>query len=298
MSEIQKAIDAIGRLQPTKWWIHETMVCRTTNIRPWDGKSVRQWLTLVLLSIKKSYIGNKKEGIKTGLPAIDVLSRESNQLSIHCLQHGKGEPFSTTGDLKATKASVIQIPRYFSFGTDVIDIKIQMSILRSVTGKDPNLDPATAIKRASLWKGWYLRTPNNSRQFVLQHLPAIAREYAHAWGLAELIADDDAIPPRLLQQIGDQIRSLLHYSNTAPVARLRNGDAVRVPLDESSMTMNNKAGSPSADDDAQPSPPKRRRRESSLPSPGALPSSLKASELKDTSVNELAAIEHCLWLLQ
>jgi hypothetical protein len=128
----------------------------------------------------------------------------------------------------------------FSFGTDVIDIEIQMSILRSVTDKDPNLDPAAAIKRASLWKGWYLRTPNDSRQFLLQHLPAIACEYAHTWGLAELIADDDAIPPRLLQQIGDQIRSLLHYSNTTPVARLRNGDAVRVPLDESSTTMNNK----------------------------------------------------------
>jgi hypothetical protein len=68
---------------------------------------------LVLLLIKKNYIGNKKEGIKTGLPAIGVLSRESNQLSVHCLQHGKGEPFLTAGDLKATKASVIQVPRYF-----------------------------------------------------------------------------------------------------------------------------------------------------------------------------------------
>jgi hypothetical protein len=62
--------------------------------------------------------------------------------------------------------------------------------------------------------------------------------------------------------------------------------------------MKNKADSPPADDNVQPSPPKRRWHESSLPLPSALPRSLKALELKDTSVNELAAIEHCLWLLQ
>jgi hypothetical protein len=75
------------------------------------------------------------------------------------------------------------------------------------------------------------------------------------------------------------------------VAQLRNSGAV--PLESSRMK-----SSPRADDDAQPSPPKRRWRESSLPLPSALPSSLKASELKDTSINKLAAIEHCLWLLQ
>jgi hypothetical protein len=83
------------------------------------------------------------------------------------------------------------------------------------------------------------------------------------------------------------------------VAQLRNSGAI--PLESSTLelsTLENKADSPPADDDAQPSPPKRRRRESGLPLPSALPCSLKALELKDTSVNELAAIEHCLWLLQ
>jgi hypothetical protein len=124
------------------------------------------------------------------------------------------------------------------------------------------------------------------------HLPAIARDYIHVWELDELlVVEEDMIPQRLLHQIGDQIRSLIHYSNKARVARLRNSGAV--PLESSIMK-----SSPPADDDAQPSPPKRRRRESNLPSPSALPSSLKASELKDTSINKLAAIEHCLWLLQ
>jgi hypothetical protein len=108
-----------------------------------------------------------------------------------------------------------------------------------------------------------------------------------------LVVEEDVIPQSLLHQIGDQIRSLIHYSNKAPVAQLRNSDDV--PLESSRM----KSSPPAAiGDDAQPSPPKRRRCESSLQSSSALPSSLKASELKDTSINEMAAIEHCLWLLQ
>jgi hypothetical protein len=28
MSEIRNQIDAMGQIKPTKWWIHETMVCK------------------------------------------------------------------------------------------------------------------------------------------------------------------------------------------------------------------------------------------------------------------------------
>jgi hypothetical protein len=131
MWKIRPHIDSIGRVKATSWWIHETRVCKMIDIRPRDDKAVRQWLTLVISSLKKSYIGNKKDGISTGLPAtIDLMSSESNELSIHCLEHGNKESFSTTGDSKATKTSVTAQPRYFSFGTDVIiDLKIQMSIL-------------------------------------------------------------------------------------------------------------------------------------------------------------------------
>jgi len=61
MTEIQNAIASIERIKPSKWWIHETVVCKMTSIRPRDGKAVRQWLTLVLSSLKKSYTGNKKD---------------------------------------------------------------------------------------------------------------------------------------------------------------------------------------------------------------------------------------------
>jgi hypothetical protein len=93
MSEIRKIVDAIGGIKATKWWVHESVVCKMSNIRPREGKAIRQWLTLVLLSLKKSYIGNKKDGIKTGRPAIDLKSRESNELNIHCLEHGQRELF-------------------------------------------------------------------------------------------------------------------------------------------------------------------------------------------------------------
>jgi hypothetical protein len=110
MSEIRKVINAIGRTKPTKWWIHETVVCKTTNVQAWDGMSVRQWLTLVILAIKKSYIGNKSDKIKTGCPAVDLMSSERNELNIHCIVHGKAESFSTKGDLKATKSTVNRVP--------------------------------------------------------------------------------------------------------------------------------------------------------------------------------------------
>jgi hypothetical protein len=113
MTEFQKSIDSILRTNPTKWWIHETVLCKTTNIRARDGKSVRQWLTLILSSIKKSYIGNKKDGISTGYPAIDLMSSQINQFGIHCLQHGDTTLFSTAGDLSTTKTSVTAKPRYF-----------------------------------------------------------------------------------------------------------------------------------------------------------------------------------------
>jgi hypothetical protein len=227
-------------------------------------------------------------------------SRESNELNIHCLEHGQRELFFTTGDLKAAETTVTAVPRYFSFGQDVIDIKLQMSILRSVTGEDPYLDRETAINRGSLWKGWYLNKARESRQFVLHHLPIIARKYVHVWGLEFILVDDnDVISQHFLRQIDDQIRKLIHYSNQAPVAQLRTSGAL--PMD-SSTTKNpsrtkNKANLPPEVE----SPPKRIRRASSLllPNlPGALPSSLKAVELKDITLNELAAVEHCLWLLQ
>ena len=116
MTEFQKSIDCFARIKPTQWWIHETIVCKMTNIGPRDGKSVRQWLTLIISSLKKSYTGNKKDGISTGFPGIDLMSSQINQFGIHCLQHGDKFSFSTTGDLKATKASVNAYPRYFSSG--------------------------------------------------------------------------------------------------------------------------------------------------------------------------------------
>jgi hypothetical protein len=181
------------------------------------------------------------------------------------------------------------VPRYFSFGADdvvVIDIKIQMSILRFVTGEDTHLDAVTASQRSSLWKGWYLKyPPRESRQFILNHLPDVARQHGHVWGLRAGV-EDEVIGESTLVFIRDQIRDLINCSNQAPVAQVR---------------IRNKTDRPAEDkeDDLQPSPPKRTRQgpHSLLSSPQALPSSLKISELKETRVNELAAIEHCLWLL-
>jgi hypothetical protein len=65
--------------------------------------------------------------------------RESNELNILCLEHGQRKPFLTMGDLKAAE-TVTAVPRYFTFGADVVDIEMQMLILRSVTGEDTYFD--------------------------------------------------------------------------------------------------------------------------------------------------------------
>jgi hypothetical protein len=80
-------------------------------------------------------------------------SSESNELNIHFLEHSQREPFLTTGDLKTAGTTATAVPRYFSFGADVVDIKMHVSILRSVTGEDPYLDQETAFNRSSLWEG-------------------------------------------------------------------------------------------------------------------------------------------------
>jgi hypothetical protein len=66
--------------------------------------------------IEKSHIGNKKDGRSTGYPAIDLMSSESNELSIHCLEHNQGKLFSSTGDLKVTKTAATAKPICISFG--------------------------------------------------------------------------------------------------------------------------------------------------------------------------------------
>jgi hypothetical protein len=86
-------------------------VQKMTKIGFRDGKSVQQWLTFVLLSLQKSYIGNKKDGILTGHPAIDLKASESYTLGIHCCMYGQYRPMSTAGDLKATNTSVNVWPR-------------------------------------------------------------------------------------------------------------------------------------------------------------------------------------------
>jgi hypothetical protein len=92
MSEIQKIVDAIGRLKANKWWIHEDAMQ--------DGKYLTNGrhgcLTMADLGPglpEKSYIGHKKDGIKTGRPTLDLYSRESNELNIYGLEHGQGKSF-------------------------------------------------------------------------------------------------------------------------------------------------------------------------------------------------------------
>ena len=181
--------------------------------------------------------------------------------------------------MSTTKTSVTAKPRYFSSGAHVIDIKTQMSILQSVTGKDPYLDPVIATSRASLWKGWYSKQAIDSRKFIRDHLPAIASKYILVWDLEGILDAQEVMPQHFLYRIGDQIRNLIHCSNLAPTKQLRSSGFVVL---ESSVDTNPEECY------AQSNPSKTISRD--------LPSSLKTLELSKVTTIELAAIEHCLSL--
>jgi hypothetical protein len=171
---------------------------------------------------------------------MDLTTFKSNDLGIHCPEHGQCQPFSTAGDLNAKRTSVNVKPRYFSVGKDVIEIKIQMSILRSVTAEDQSLNRDTARVRGSIWKGWYLKHPIESRKFRLSHLPGIAKAYEHVWELVGV--DAEVISDSTLNEIDHQIRDLVYHSNKAPVPEVRTRGAVPSELSTNELE---KSGGPS-----------------------------------------------------
>ena len=69
-------------------WIHEKMVCKMGNIKPIEGKSAREVLTVAISKLENEYFGSKREGrtnIEHGFPetfkAIESL-REDDEFKI------------------------------------------------------------------------------------------------------------------------------------------------------------------------------------------------------------------------
>jgi hypothetical protein len=179
---------------------------------------------------------------------------------------------------------------FFRYGCDrTQSSNVNSPILQLVTGDDQSLDRDTARVRGSL------KYPAESRQFRSSHLPAIANAYDHVWE-----SDDVVISDRTLNEIEHQIRDLIRHSNKAPMVQVIISDAVFPEL--SMMKNKDRPADEEDDDDAQPSLPKRMRKGGPpllvLSPTQAIPSCFKLVELKKTRVNELAAIEHCLWLRQ
>jgi hypothetical protein len=76
-----------------------------------------------------------------------------------------------------------------------------MSILQSITGKQGSISGSWYCnqERLSVEKMVHTQKAVESRQFELNHLPAIARKYVHVWEL-ELLVDDDVIAAILAPQ--------------------------------------------------------------------------------------------------
>lgn len=70
-------------------------------------------------------------------------------------------------------------PHWLSFGVEQMDIKEQLLIMKSVTGKARRMDKATSDRRKAIWLDWHDNV--STREFEASHLPSIAQQCCDKW---------------------------------------------------------------------------------------------------------------------
>lgn len=178
---MNEVIERMRGLPPSKWGLHETVVCQRLGLTSKEGISVRSQLMEVVKALKKGYTGNQREktAVLTGYPPTDLESSFPNQLNVHLTFYGARENFAA--DSLAGVSHVSARPRYFWFGASEnprVSIKTQLEIVKAVTGTASNLDDTTKTRRATLWRAWYEKNARGGvKTFETADLPAIVSEF-------------------------------------------------------------------------------------------------------------------------
>ena len=272
MIEMDDVIERLRNLPTSKYHVHEIVVCRMLRIKATDTVSKKSMISELIVVLR-------------GRMAID-LEQQKNEFNICIFKHGKKEEFKT--NLSASHLTVSREPRWFSFGPGQMNIKKQIAIMKAVTGEATKMDKATAEKRKNIWRAWY-RNESTVEFETQDHLPTIVLQFHGEWEEAIPVDADlsKQIDPQVLSSVSKEIRCILRACNRVTMGTRSHGRETELCAPK------------------EKSPPSKRMRSSASPSPhvapntgGALPSSLLLVALKKIRINELAVIEHCLWLLK
>jgi hypothetical protein len=287
MDKMDNLIDHLKKLPSSKYHVHETEACRMLKIKAADGGASSCSQTSAL---KKGDAGCMIDMEQQGVP---------NAFNIHLFRHGKKEAF-TTNRLAANK-KVNGEPRWFSFGLKQMDIKKQLLIMKSVTGKASRMDKPTAERRKAIWLDWHNNV--STREFEESHLPFIAHQHRDEWE-AKMPADDGIsstrIDAQILRGVAKETRAILVAGNQNLISRTTKSHG-RLPNEEPS----GESKESEELEEEHVSPPKRQRLSSTSthnfvsPSPtrrNALPESLKMEALRFIDMHELANVERAIFV--
>jgi len=193
-----KLANTIARLKaicPNKWHIHEKVLCVDIGLKPTESVSYASQLPEIVIALRKGFKGSKRKGTleMTEIQCIDLGDTGTpNPLNIHYCPHGSDESFPA--DALKSLSMISRQPRYFSFGPDTVEIKMQLSIVKLVIGEDSTLDEETAKRHQQLWKGWYLKEREACVVFERDDLPVIVQCFPSIWNVNAPPSNDQPMP--------------------------------------------------------------------------------------------------------
>ena len=162
MTPVENQLRLLKLVAKSKWYYHETYICRLLDIsKKKEGLTQQDQLNTLIVALQKGFSGNKrKEGTfySTGLGPIAIKNQDApNELGVYMLGYGAKESFQVS--YLSSAVSNQRIPRYFSVGKSPVlkDIKIknQCDLTRAVTGLDKQtLDIGTQQRRQKTWLAW------------------------------------------------------------------------------------------------------------------------------------------------
>jgi len=179
----------------------------------------------LIKGIEKGYFGAKKGSnrVDTGVAPFDLLD-ERNDEGIYVLAHGS-KPKPSAGKPHG------RAERWFAFvehdaddnRVDMVDIDMQLSIVRGIMGADPYLHPDVKRRRTEGWRNWWL-SQSGGGDVKRVDIPLIAKEYRDVFPF--VIPDDinwsrDGI---LLRAIEDDLKSMIRTSGVMGTASNRDGE--------------------------------------------------------------------------
>lgn len=177
-SNIADTVSKLSSLEHSKFYLHETVVAKQIGLKN-GPQSIREQVSSLILAIRKGYVGNKKDGRRTGIPVAD-LKQAGNGTDILIIAHGRKGNAEDCEEFPGGTLSLAPsyaIPRYFAFGSPKHTLKDQIGLLKAITGDDGKLDEKVSARRERNYRSWRGKGDDDGG-YGIHDVPAIAAEYA------------------------------------------------------------------------------------------------------------------------